>query len=56
VATASSVTEDVPADGLAIGRVRQSTKPGYAPRLRARLKAAAAAAGKGSHEPKGSRK
>jgi bifunctional UDP-N-acetylglucosamine pyrophosphorylase / glucosamine-1-phosphate N-acetyltransferase len=53
VATASSVTEDVPADALAIGRVRQSTKPGYAPPLRARLKAAA---GKGGHEPKGPRK
>jgi bifunctional UDP-N-acetylglucosamine pyrophosphorylase/glucosamine-1-phosphate N-acetyltransferase len=44
VATGSSVTEDVPAEALAIGRVRQSTKPGYAPPLRARLKAAAAAA------------
>jgi bifunctional UDP-N-acetylglucosamine pyrophosphorylase/glucosamine-1-phosphate N-acetyltransferase len=50
VATASSVTEDVPADALAIGRARQSNKPGYAPPLRARLKAAA---GKSSHEPKG---
>jgi len=60
VATASSVTEDVPADALAIGRVRQNNKPGYAPPLRARLKAAAvaakrasgAAAGEPSHEPK----
>ncbi len=39
VATASSVTLDVPADALAIGRARQSNKPGYAPKLRARLKA-----------------
>jgi bifunctional UDP-N-acetylglucosamine pyrophosphorylase/glucosamine-1-phosphate N-acetyltransferase len=49
VATASSITDDVPADALAIGRVRQSTKPGYAPPLKARLKAAAAAAGQGAH-------
>ena len=47
VATATSVNEDVPADALAIGRTRQSNKPGYASRLKARLKAAAAAAGKG---------
>ncbi|HWO09784.1 MAG TPA: DapH/DapD/GlmU-related protein, partial [Polyangiaceae bacterium] len=39
VATASTVTEDVPADALAIGRVRQSNKAGYAPRLRAQLAA-----------------
>jgi bifunctional UDP-N-acetylglucosamine pyrophosphorylase/glucosamine-1-phosphate N-acetyltransferase len=52
VATASSVTEDVPADALAIGRVRQSNKAGYAPPLKARLKAAAAAAGHGAHGKK----
>lgn len=40
VATASSVTEDVPPQALAIGRTRQSNKEGYAPALRARLKAA----------------
>jgi bifunctional UDP-N-acetylglucosamine pyrophosphorylase/glucosamine-1-phosphate N-acetyltransferase len=40
VATATSVTEDVPAQALAIGRARQSNKQGYAPKLRARLKAA----------------
>jgi bifunctional UDP-N-acetylglucosamine pyrophosphorylase / glucosamine-1-phosphate N-acetyltransferase len=40
VATGSSVTEDVPAQALAIGRVRQSNKPGYASGLRARLEAA----------------
>jgi bifunctional UDP-N-acetylglucosamine pyrophosphorylase/glucosamine-1-phosphate N-acetyltransferase len=39
VATGSTVTEDVPEDALAIGRTRQQTKPGYAPRLRARLAA-----------------
>jgi bifunctional UDP-N-acetylglucosamine pyrophosphorylase/glucosamine-1-phosphate N-acetyltransferase len=44
VATASSVTEDVPAGALAIGRVRQSNKAGYAQPLRTRLKAAKAAA------------
>jgi bifunctional UDP-N-acetylglucosamine pyrophosphorylase/glucosamine-1-phosphate N-acetyltransferase len=52
VATASSVTEDVPADALAIGRTRQSNKPGYAPALRARLKAAAVTQGKGGHGKK----
>lgn len=40
VATASSITEDVPAQALAIGRARQSNKAGYAPALRARLRAA----------------
>lgn len=37
VATGTSVTEDVPDEGFAIGRCRQSTKPGYAPALKARL-------------------
>ncbi len=41
VATGTTVTHDVPANGLAISRPRQETKEGYAPRLRARLKAAA---------------
>lgn len=40
VATGTTVTKDVPKDGLAIARTRQSNKDGYAPRLRARLKAA----------------
>ncbi len=44
VATGTTVTRDVPADGLAISRVRQDNKEGYAPRLKARLKAAAARA------------
>lgn len=43
VATGTSVTRDVPADGLAIGRVRQSNKEGYAAQLRTRLAAEAAA-------------
>lgn len=41
VATGTTVTKDVPADGLAIARTRQDNKVGYAPRLRARLRAAA---------------
>ncbi|HJL14612.1 MAG TPA: bifunctional UDP-N-acetylglucosamine diphosphorylase/glucosamine-1-phosphate N-acetyltransferase GlmU [Sandaracinaceae bacterium LLY-WYZ-13_1] len=41
VATGTTVTKDVPADALAVGRARQSNKEGYAPRLRARLKASA---------------
>lgn len=41
VATGTTVTQDVPEDALAIGRARQENKVGYAPRLRARLQAAA---------------
>ena len=47
VATGTTVTRDVPADGLAIGRVAQSNKDGYAPRLKARLQAAAKRAKEG---------
>lgn len=43
VATATTVTKDVPAGALAIGRARQSNKEGYAEPLRARFKAAKAA-------------
>lgn len=39
VGTGSVVTEDVPADGLAIARSRQVTKPGRGAELRSRLKA-----------------
>ncbi len=39
VATGTTVTLDVPADALAVARVRQENKPGYASRLKARLKA-----------------
>jgi bifunctional UDP-N-acetylglucosamine pyrophosphorylase/glucosamine-1-phosphate N-acetyltransferase len=35
VATATCVTMDVPPDAMAIGRVRQENKAGYAPKLRA---------------------
>ena len=37
VATGTTVTRDVPADALAIGRIRQENKAGYASRLRDRL-------------------
>ncbi len=43
VATGTTVTEDVPEGALAIGRVRQQNKEGYAAPLRKKLKAAAAA-------------
>ncbi|HUF57472.1 MAG TPA: bifunctional UDP-N-acetylglucosamine diphosphorylase/glucosamine-1-phosphate N-acetyltransferase GlmU [Thermohalobaculum sp.] len=50
VATGTVVTEDVPDDALAIGRSRQTNRPGLARRLRAKLAAAKAAraTGKGS--------
>lgn len=41
VATATCVTENVPADALAIGRMRQENKLGYAGRLREMKQAAA---------------
>jgi bifunctional UDP-N-acetylglucosamine pyrophosphorylase/glucosamine-1-phosphate N-acetyltransferase len=44
VGTGTTVTMDVPPDALAIGRVKQENKEGYAARLRARLKAAKEAA------------
>jgi bifunctional UDP-N-acetylglucosamine pyrophosphorylase/glucosamine-1-phosphate N-acetyltransferase len=37
VATGTTVTEDVPADALAIGRVRQENKAGYASKLKTKL-------------------
>ena len=40
VATGTTVTRDVPADALAVGRARQTNKEGYASRLRARMQAA----------------
>ncbi|HEY9212587.1 MAG TPA: bifunctional UDP-N-acetylglucosamine diphosphorylase/glucosamine-1-phosphate N-acetyltransferase GlmU [Ancylobacter sp.] len=39
LATGSVITEDVPADALAVGRARQVNKPGWAARLRERLAA-----------------
>ncbi len=44
VGTGTTVTKDVPADALAIGRAKQENKEGYAARLRSRLKAAKEAA------------
>jgi bifunctional UDP-N-acetylglucosamine pyrophosphorylase/glucosamine-1-phosphate N-acetyltransferase len=41
VGTGTTVTRDVPSDALAVGRAKQSNKDGYAPRLRAKLRAAA---------------
>jgi bifunctional UDP-N-acetylglucosamine pyrophosphorylase/glucosamine-1-phosphate N-acetyltransferase len=40
IATGTTVTRDVPPGALAIGRVPQETKEGYAEKLRARLRAA----------------
>ncbi len=42
VGSGSTITKDVPPDALAISRVRQQNKEGYASRLRTRLTAAAA--------------
>jgi bifunctional UDP-N-acetylglucosamine pyrophosphorylase/glucosamine-1-phosphate N-acetyltransferase len=39
VATGTTVTKDVPDDALAIGRIKQENKEGYASRLKGRLKA-----------------
>jgi bifunctional UDP-N-acetylglucosamine pyrophosphorylase/glucosamine-1-phosphate N-acetyltransferase len=47
VGTGTTVTKDVPADALAIGRAKQENKEGYASRLRGKLKAAKEAAVKG---------
>jgi len=46
VATGTTVTTDVPPNALAISRVKQENKEGYASRLRARMKAAKDAKGK----------
>jgi bifunctional UDP-N-acetylglucosamine pyrophosphorylase/glucosamine-1-phosphate N-acetyltransferase len=46
VATGTTVTVDVPPDALAIARIRQENKPEYATKLRARFRAAKAAAKK----------
>ena len=53
VATATCVTQDVPGDALAIGRVRQENKEGYAPKLRAIQ--AARKRGQGAKGPRGGR-
>jgi bifunctional UDP-N-acetylglucosamine pyrophosphorylase/glucosamine-1-phosphate N-acetyltransferase len=45
VATGTTVTRDVPDEALAIARVKQENKEGYAPRLRSKLGAGAAKKG-----------
>ncbi len=40
VATGTTITRDVPPDALAISRVKQENKEGYASRIRSRMKAA----------------
>ncbi|WP_297111221.1 bifunctional UDP-N-acetylglucosamine diphosphorylase/glucosamine-1-phosphate N-acetyltransferase GlmU [uncultured Devosia sp.] len=45
-ASGSVITEDVPADALALGRARQENKLGYAPKLKERALAKKAAKGK----------
>ncbi|GLK86317.1 bifunctional UDP-N-acetylglucosamine diphosphorylase/glucosamine-1-phosphate N-acetyltransferase GlmU [Ancylobacter defluvii] len=47
IGTGSVITDDVPADALAIGRARQVNKPGLAARLRERLQAIRKAAAEG---------
>lgn len=47
VATSTTVTKDVPADGLAISRVKQENKEGYAKKLRGTMQARRDAAKKG---------
>lgn len=46
VGTGTTVTQDVPEDALAIGRIKQTNKEGYAPKLKARFAALKAAAKK----------
>jgi bifunctional UDP-N-acetylglucosamine pyrophosphorylase/glucosamine-1-phosphate N-acetyltransferase len=36
IAAGSTITEDVPADALALGRARQTTKPDWAKKMRSR--------------------
>lgn len=48
VATSTTVTKDVPADALAISRVKQENKEGYARKLRGTMQARKDAAKKGS--------
>ena len=40
VGTGTTVTQDVPSEGLALSRVKQVNKEGYATRLKARFRAA----------------
>ena len=51
VATGTTVTKDVPPDALAIGRLPQENKLGYASRLRSRLASRAKSAAAGASTP-----
>ncbi len=50
VATGTTVSRDVPDDALAIGRIKQENKEGYAPKLRARFAAQKEAAKKAAKD------
>lgn len=52
VGTGTTVTRDVPAGDLAIGRAKQENKTGYADRLRARFKSEAGSAAGGAETSK----
>jgi bifunctional UDP-N-acetylglucosamine pyrophosphorylase/glucosamine-1-phosphate N-acetyltransferase len=54
VGSGSVITQDVPADALAVGRGRQSTKEGYAKRLRERRKVAKTGTSSAAEQPSGS--
>jgi bifunctional UDP-N-acetylglucosamine pyrophosphorylase/glucosamine-1-phosphate N-acetyltransferase len=51
VATGTTVIHDVPDEALAIGRIKQTNKLGYAPKLRARFKALKEAAKAAEKKP-----
>jgi bifunctional UDP-N-acetylglucosamine pyrophosphorylase / glucosamine-1-phosphate N-acetyltransferase len=51
VATGTTVIQDVPDEALAIGRIKQTNKAGYAPKLRARFKALKEAAQAAEKKP-----
>jgi bifunctional UDP-N-acetylglucosamine pyrophosphorylase/glucosamine-1-phosphate N-acetyltransferase len=51
VATGTTVIQDVPDEALAIGRIKQVNKAGYAPKLRARFKASKEAAKAAQKKP-----
>jgi bifunctional UDP-N-acetylglucosamine pyrophosphorylase/glucosamine-1-phosphate N-acetyltransferase len=48
IGSGSVITQDVPADALALSRARQETKPGHARRLFDMMKRRKSQAGKGS--------
>jgi bifunctional UDP-N-acetylglucosamine pyrophosphorylase/glucosamine-1-phosphate N-acetyltransferase len=56
VAAGSTITEDVPADALAIARARQATKPGWAAARRAKLAASREPPARSSGKPRKKRR